>query len=53
MTSVSRGPSLSELQRKELIERGDLSIPMLGKIYGVSRATVNRITRQHREDIEK
>lgn len=47
-----RRPALNELQRNELIERvqrGDLSIPKVGQIYGVSRATVNRIMKQHRE----
>lgn len=50
-----RRPALSDLQRKELIERvlrGDLSIPQVGKIYGVSRATVNRIMKKHRESLE-
>lgn len=49
-----RKPALDGLQRKELIERverGDLSIPKVGKIYGVSRATVNRIMKQHRDDL--
>jgi DNA invertase Pin-like site-specific DNA recombinase len=47
-----RRPALNDLQRVELIERverGDLSIPKVGEIYGVSRATVNRIMKQHRE----
>jgi len=48
-----RRPALSDLQRKELIERverGDLSIPKVGQIFGVSRATVNRIMKGHREN---
>ena len=47
-----RRPALSELQKNELIERverGDLSIPKVGEIYGVSRATVNRIMKAHRK----
>jgi len=47
-----RRPVLSDLQRSELIERverGDLSLPKVGQIYGVSRATVNRIMKSHRE----
>ena len=46
-----RRPALSQLQKKELIERverGDLSIPKVGEIYGVSRATVNRIMKSYR-----
>ena len=49
-----RRPALNDLQRKELIERverGDISLPKVGEIYGVSRATVNRIMKQHREDL--
>ena len=48
-----RRPALSDFQKKELIERverGDLSIPKVGELYGVSRATVNRIMKKHRED---
>jgi len=47
-----RRPSLNDFQRKELIERverGDLSLPKVGEIFGVSRATVNRIMKQHRD----
>lgn len=47
-----RRPALNDLQQKELIERverGDLSLPKVGEIYGVSRATVNRIMKDHRE----
>jgi len=50
-----RPSALTPLQRKELIERvnrGDLSIPTVGKVYGVSRATVNRIMKKHREEEE-
>lgn len=49
-----RRPSLNDFQRKELIERverGDLSLPKVGEIFGVSRATVNRIMKQHRENL--
>ena len=47
-----RRPALNDLQQMELIKRveqGDLSMPKVGEIYGVSRATVNRIMKQHRE----
>lgn len=50
-----RRPALSDFQKNELIarvERGDLSIPKVGKIFGVSRATVNRIMKQHREAVD-
>ena len=49
-----RKPALNDLQKSELIERvkrGDLSLPKVGEIYGVSRATVNRIMKKHRESI--
>ena len=47
-----RKRALSPLQEKEVIERverGDLPIPDVANIYGVSKATVNRLLKRHRE----
>lgn len=47
-----RRPALNDLQRKEVIarvERGDLTIPDVARLFKVSPATVHRVMRQHRD----
>jgi len=48
-----RPAALEEFKRLELIKRvelNDLSLPKVGELFGVSRATVNRIMKKHREE---
>lgn len=47
-----RRPALNDLQRQEVIarvERGDITIPDVAKLFKVSPATVHRVMRAHRD----
>ena len=47
-----RRPALNDLQRNEVIarvERGDLTIPDVARLFKVSPATVHRVLRHHRD----